>query len=155
MRRAPLRVLSPQQIRVRAPLAQTFAAMTVFGKVATKPGEGHSEVLSREGNDYRIRFTSYAGKRRFVTEEQVIIYPPDIVTYRHLAGPLDDVYEVFTARPISDSVTDVNYMGQYRNKRFDWPVLGWLIHRFVVLPQYDPLIAKHLADVKRRAEGGT
>jgi hypothetical protein len=155
MRRAPLRFLSPQRLRVRAPLAATVAAMAAFGKVATKPGEGHSEVLSREGNVYRIRFTSYAGRRRYVTEEEVIVYPPDIITYRHLTGPLDDVYEVFTARPQSDAVTVVNYMGQYRNKRFDWPVLGWLIHRFVVLPRYDPLIANHLADVKRRAEGGT
>jgi hypothetical protein len=155
MRRAPLRFVSPQRVRVRAPLATTFAAMTVFGKVATGPGEGHSEVLSREGNVHRIRFTSYAGKRRYITDEEVVVYPPNVVTYRHLTGPLDDVYEVFAALPLPDGLTLVNYMGQYRNKRFDWPVLGWLIHRFRVLPAYDPLIAKHLTDVKRRAEGGT
>ena len=154
MRRAPLRFLSPQRVRVRAPLDATFAAMTVFGKAATRPGQGHAEVLSREGNVYRIRFTSYAGTSRYVTEEEVTIYPPNIVTYRHLTGPLDDVYEVFTARPLSDAATLVTYMGQYRNKRFDWPILGWLIHRFAVLPKYDPLIAAHLADVKRRAESG-
>lgn len=153
MRRAPLRFLSPQRIRVRAPLATTFAAMTTFGKVATKRGEGHSEVLSQHGNRYRIRFTSYAGGKEFVTEEEVVVYPPDVVTYRHLAGPLDDVYEVFTAQPRGEAVTVVNYVGQYRNRRFDWPLLGWLIHRLLVLPRYDPLITNHLAEVKRRAEG--
>ena len=153
MRRAPLRFLSPQRIRIQAPLAATFAAMTTFGKTATKPGEGHSEVLSQNGSSYRIRFTSYAGEKEFVTEEEVVVYPPDVVTYRHLTGPLDDVYEVFTARPRGEALTVVNYMGQYRNRRFDWPLLGWLIHRLRVLPRYDPLITNHLAEVKRQAEG--
>ncbi len=152
MRGVPLRFLSPQRIRVNAPLEQTFAAMTAFGRTATKAGESHSEVLAQEGNVYRIRFTTYAGKSRFVTEEEVMVYPPNIVTYRHLSGPLDDVYEVFTAMPREEAVTFVNYMGQYRNRRFDLPLLGWLIHRFAVLPRYDPIIAGHLAEVKRRAE---
>lgn len=152
MRRAPLRFLSPQRIRVNASLAQTFAAMTAFGRTATKPGESHAEVIDRSGDVYHIRFTTYAGKHEFVTEEEVTVYPPNIVTYRHLSGPLDDVYEVFTAVPRGEALTLVNYMGQYRNRRFDLPLLGWLIHRFAVLPRYDPIIAGHLAEVKRRAE---
>lgn len=152
MRRAPVRFLSPQRVRVNAPLAETFAAMTVFGRRATKPGESHAEVLDQAANVYRIRFTTYAGKATFVTEEEVTAYPPNLVTYRHLSGPLDDVYEVFTARPRSPVVTVVDYMGRCRNRSVDWPLLGRLIHRFVVLPRYDPIIARHLTDVKRRAE---
>src|SRR5262249_52244822 len=127
-------------------------AMTVFGKQATRPGESHSEVLEQRANVYHMRFTTYVGGKRYVTEEEVTVYPPHIVTYRHLSGPLANVYEVFTALPRSDRVTLVNYMGQYRHRRFDWLVLGWLIHRLLVLPRYDAIIARHLADVKRRAE---
>lgn len=54
--------------------------------------------------------------------------------------------------PRGEAVMLVNYMGQYRNRRFDLPLLGRLIHRFAVLPRYDPIIAGHLAEVKRRAE---
>lgn len=152
MGRATIRFFSPQRVLVRASLERTFAEMTRFGHAATRPGENHAEVLRREGNVYRIRFTTHAGRRTFVTEEEVTVYPPNIVTYRHLAGPLDDVYEVFTAVPRPDGVTDVDYIGRYRHKRMDWPLLGWLLHRFAVLPTYDRLIAAHLQQVKRRAE---
>jgi len=129
--------------------------MTTFGRAAMKRGASHAEVLRYGGNVYYIRFTTVAGKARFVTQEEVTVYPPNVVTYRHLAGPLDDVYEVFTALSLAATLTCINYMGQYRNRRFDWPLLGGLIHRFHVLPMYDRIIATHLADVKRRAEAAS
>ncbi len=57
---------------------------------------------------------------------------------------------MFTTQPCGEAVTLVNSMGQYRNGRFDRPLLGRLIHHFRVLPRYDPLIVNHLAEVKRR-----
>lgn len=152
MQRGAIRFLSPQRVTVRASLERTVAELTRFGHTATRPGENHSEVLRHEGNVYRIRFTTHAGRRTFVTEEEVTVYPPNVVTYRHLSGPLDDVYEVFTAVVRSDHSTDVDYIGRYRHKRMDWPLIGWLLHRFAVRPAYDRLIAAHLRQVKRRAE---
>jgi hypothetical protein len=82
----------------------------------------------------------------------VVLYPPAIITFRHLAGPFKMVYEVFTAVAMTPHETQVTYMGRYALKHYDWPIIGWLVHRFIVLPQYDAAIARHLERVKRIAE---
>lgn len=149
-----IRFFSPQQIIVELPLAKTYQMMSRLGGGPGKAGENYSEVLQQDGNKYEVRFTTFAAGREIKTREEVVLYPPDVITYRHLGSPLDYVYEVFTAEKLSGGRTRVNYIGQYAWRWCNWLVLGWLVHKLLVLPRYDPVIAKHLAKVKCLSKTG-
>lgn len=146
------RFFTAQRVPVRASLEQTFAGLTAFGGGPKGPGQSYSEILEQDGNRSLVRFTTFSRGKRIVTKEEVTVYPPNLITYRHIEGPLAYVYEVFTVLPASSGQMVVNYMGEYRMKTNDYPVLGWLIHRFVVLPEYDAIIAKHLTQARDHAE---
>jgi hypothetical protein len=150
--RPQTRFFTPQQMVVRASPEATFAAMTAFTGSEPGCGCGPAEILQRHGNRYVVRFTTPVRAKRYITKEEVTVYEPDVVTYYHLEGPFAYVYEVFTARQQAPDRTLVNYIGQYRLKRYDLPLIGWLIHRLIVLPRYDAVIARHLAEVRGLAE---
>src|SRR5919109_1272651 len=147
-----IRFVSPQSVRIAASRADTYAALTRFVREPQASEAGAPEILAHDGNTFLVKFTIRLPKRTIVTQEEVVLYPPAIITFRHLAGPFKMAYEVFTAVALTPHETQVTYMGQYALKHYDWPIIGWLVHRFIVLPRYNVAIAQHLERVKRIAE---
>ena len=103
--------LKPHTVVIDAPRELVFQMLTSFrrGRIPGEESE-RSKLLSEGGNTKTVEFTTKAGPFTYTTIEEVTVYPPDRITFKHLDGPLHFAEEEFTFEQTEDGdYADVPY----------------------------------------------
>ena len=82
------------------------------------------------------------------TREEIRLVPPDIIEFRHLAGPVRGMAEVIVVEPLGASRCRVTYTGELPHSG---PVLR-VAYRLLARPAIERIVRMHLADLGQRAE---
>ena len=149
--------LRQQSITVRAPRSVVFALISAFGdnggnnRSPNNDGEGQ-RLVERDGNRLLMEFRSRDGRKMYRTLEEVILYPEERITFRHLEGPLYHSQEEFVFTGV-DSGTTMTHNGKIECRMHLLPGAGWMVARFYVKRRYERLVLRHMKSLKDRAEG--
>ena len=96
-----------------------------------------------------VEFTTDAIYRTYVTLEEVNLFRPERITFRHLDGPLESCDEVFTFEELEDGRTLWRHTGSFR---LGWPVVGDVIGRNVTKRWFERVMRKHMREMKEAIE---
>ena len=144
--------LAQQRITIDAPRPLVFQMLSAFGRGHLPGDEGESSsVLERDGDRLTVEFFTMEGKRRYRTVEEVTLFPPERITFRHLEVPLHYSSEEFRLEEVADG-TELSYRGDIQCRIAWLPGVGWLIARFYVRPKYDRVIRHHMERLKIAAQ---
>ena len=153
--------LADQEITIRAPRPQVFKRFSSFGKdnysdsrsdekQTSENGEG-ANVLERDGNRLLIEFTSRDGRKIYQTLEEVLLYPEERITFRHLKGPLNHASEEFRLEDVPVG-TRITYKGQIECRMPFLPGIGWMMALLYVRPKWGSVVKRHMGQLKDAAE---
>ena len=116
--------LSRRRVLVKAPRELVFQTITSFGRRHRRDSAGDSsKLVSRDGDRLTVEFRTRAGLFTYTTLEEITLYPPDRVTFRHIDGPLHCAFEEFTITDV-DGGTELRYEGEFIWSRL--PIIGWI-----------------------------
>ena len=146
----PIR-LRPQTIRIDAPRELVFQMMSHFGR-GRLPGDNSeaSRVVCREEDRVVVEFRTRAGFFTYTTLEEVMLYPPERIEFRHLRGPLAYAVEEFAFSAVTEKRTELTHSGEFVWSRI--PFFGRLGGLIYTRPVFERAIAAHMAQVKSAAE---
>ena len=144
--------LAQQKVTINAPRELVFQLMSAIGKGTLPGGSGErSKVLERDGDTLIAEFFTPSGKKVYRTVEEVRLFSPERITYRHLEGPLAYVQEEFFLDEVEDG-TQLTYTAEIGHRVPYLPGIGWLTAIVYIRPKYDALIREHIAQIKAAAE---
>ena len=144
--------LTDLKVPIKAPRELVFQMLSAIGKGTLPGAQGESSrVLRRDGDTIIAEFLTRSGRRVYRTVEEVKLYPPERMTFRHLDGPLHFAEEEFRLAEV-DERTELGYWGEIEYRVPLLPGLGWLIGRFYIKAKYDALIRAHTKNLKAAAE---
>ena len=143
--------LNTQKVIIDAPLELVFQMMSAIGSGRLPGSDERSKVLQRDGDTLIAEFFTPSGKKMYRTVEEVRLYAPYRITYRHLEGPITYSEEEFLLTEVADG-TQVTYIGVIEHRVPLLPGLGWLASLLYIKPKYDTVIQDHLALIKKGAE---
>ena len=137
---------------IRAPREMVFQMLNAIGKGSLPGADGESSrILERRGDTMIAEFLTPSGGRTYRTVEEVRLYPPERITFRHLEGPLALAEEEFVLAEANDG-TELRYAGEIEYKVHWLPGVGWLIAMFYVRGKYDAVIRNHMEKLRNAAE---
>lgn len=144
-------LLKDHSVAIDAPRELVFQMLTSFrrGRIAGDDTES-SRLISEAGNTRIVEFKTKAGSSTYTTLEEVKLFPPWRITFKHLEGPLHFSEEAFAFEETEEGQTLMTHGGSFIWKRF--PFFGWLGGIIYVRPIYHRVIRNHLAVVKEAAE---
>ena len=144
--------LATRSTTINAPRFQVFQRFASFkkDKPASETGEG-ATILEREGGRLLVEFVSRDGRRLYRTLEEVMLYPEERITFRHLESPLKHASEEFRLREVSGG-THITYKGQIECRTPFLPGVGWLLTFLYVRPEYGNVVKRHMEMLKKAAE---
>ena len=152
--------LRQQSVTIKAPRSVVFELISSFGgdragtnagRPANDDAEG-SRLVERYGNRLLMEFHSREGRKTYRTLEEVVLYPEERITFRHLEGPLYHSQEEFVFTE-ADSGTKMTHNGEIECRMHWLPGIGWMVASFYVKRRYEQLVLRHMKDLKERAEG--
>ena len=144
--------LATQRWYINAPREMVFQMLTAFGKGSLPGSSGESSrILEKVGDTIIAEFMTTSGNRTYRTVEEVRLYPPEKITFRHLEGPLPFSEEEFNLLD-QGTGTQIEYAGKIEYKVRWLPAAGWLIAKYYVRPKYNTVIKRHLTTLKSAAE---
>ena len=144
--------LADQSMDIAAPRELVFQMLSAFGKGSLPGAEGESSrVVERDGNVILAEFLSVSGNRTYRTLENVVLYPPERITFEHVEGPLPFSEEEFTLAE-REAGTRLAYVGKIECKISWMPGMGWLIALLYARPKYNSVIRNHMKRLKSAAE---
>ena len=132
--------LQIQSVTVRASRPVVFELITSFGGSVDSGGplgqdqEG-KRLVERDGNRLVMEFDSNDGRKMYRTLEEVILYPQERITFRHLEGPLYHSQEEFSFTEV-DAGTMMTHSGEIECRMHWLPGTGWAVARFYVKRHY-------------------
>ena len=153
--------LRQQSVTIQAPRSVVFELISSFGEggegnnAGESPGkedEG-SRLVERAGNRLVMELHSRDGRKMYRTLEEVMLYPEERITFRHLEGPLYYSQEEFVFAEV-DTGTMMTHCGEIECRMHWLPGGGWAVARFYVKRRYERLVLRHMNVVKEQAEGG-
>ena len=149
--------LQQQSVTIQAPRPAVFALISSFGggledgDSLAKDEEGQ-RLVERDGNRLLMEFHSRDGRKTYRTLEEVMLYPEERITFRHVEGPLHLSQEEFVFTE-AGSGTVMTHNGVIECRMHWLPAAGWAVARFYVKGRYERLVLRHMNDLKERAEG--
>ena len=144
--------LQDRESHMAAPRELVFQMLSAIGKGNLPGATGESSrVIEREGDTIIAEFITPSGRRSYRTVEEVVLYPPERITYRHLDGPLPYAEEEFALEE-QDDATVLRYSGEFEYRVIMLPGMGWLIGRLYIKSKYDAVIRDHMESLKSAAE---
>ena len=154
--------LSTQTVTIQASRPVVFKLISSFGdgdpdpshRSAGRPTNDIEEgktLVERDGNRLLMEFRSRDGRKMYRTLEEVVLYPDDRITFRHLEGPLNHSQEEFQFTDTSFGTT-MTHTGEIECRIHWLPIAGWMVARFYVKRHYERLELRHMNDLKGRAE---
>lgn len=148
--------LRQQSVTIRAPRSVVFGLVSSFGEDgsgADASGDGDwARLVQRDGNRLLMEFHSRDGRKTYRTLEEVMLYPDERITFRHLEGPLHHSQEEFVFDEV-DSGTKMTHNGEIECRMHRLPGAGWMVARFYVKGRYERLVLRHMNNLKEQAEG--
>ena len=152
--------LKTQSVTVQAPRTEVFRLISSFGDADIGEASGESAgdmeerktLLERDGNRLLMEFRSRDGRKMYRTVEEVMLYPEERITFRHIEGPLNHSQEEFRFTKV-DSGTKMTHHGEIECRMHWLPVAGWAVARFYVKRHYERLVLRHMNSLKDQAEG--
>ncbi len=126
--------LQQQSGAIRAPRSVVFRLISSFGDGKSdndslgSSGKGN-RLVEREGNRLVMEFYSKDGRKVYRTLEEVMLYPEEKITFKHLEGPLYYSQEEFVFTEL-DSATLLTHNGEIECRMHRLPGGGWLVARF-------------------------
>ncbi len=142
-------VLTPHEVIVDAPREMVFEMLTAFGRGQLPGAKEKSRVMEEDGDRLVVEFTTDAIYRTYVTVEEVTLFRPDRITFKHLDGPLESCDEVFTFKELPDGQTLWRHTGSFR---LGWPVVGDVVGRNVTKRWFERVMRKHMREMKMAIE---
>ena len=144
-------ILKPQYVEIDAPRGLVFQLLTAFGRGRVAGDNTEStELISEDGDTKVVEFNTRAGPFTYTTLEEVTLFQPERIEFRHLEGPLAFSEETFTLDETSNGGTILTHSGSFIWSRF--PFFGWFGGIVYTRPTYHRVIRKHLAVVKQASE---
>lgn len=154
--------LRTQSVTIQAPRSVVFRLISSFGDGDPDPtarvaGERPDEteegktLIERDGNRLLMEFRSRDGRKMYLTLEEVMLYPDDRITFRHIEGPLNHSQEEFQFAD-ADGGTTMTHYGEIECRMHWLPIAGWIVARFYVRRHYERLVLRHMNSLKERAE---
>lgn len=142
--------LGPLVVGYAAPRELVFdhLAAPYLGRVPREQ-RGQVEVLDR-GEDLVVA-AHHTGLRWFTstTVEAVGFQRPHRITFRHLRGPVPQVWEEFVLAEAADGNTELTYRGELG---LDWWLAGRLAARLAAVPLWHRTVSAHLEGVRPAVE---
>src|SRR3954454_21544073 len=133
--------LTPQNLLINAPRPLVWEMITSVGRGQLPGSKNTARLVERRSDDVLIvEFVTYSGGKTYTTLEEMTLYPPDRITYRHLTGPLPYVYEEIKLLDAGDRRTALLYTGEFEAKS----VRGYLLGPLYIRPLFDRLAREHL-----------
>ena len=144
--------LADRKLQIDAPREMVFQMLSAIDNGGLPGAQGESsKVLERRGNTIIAEFLTPSGKRSYRTVEEVQLYQPERITFRHLEGPLAFAEEEFLLME-QDKGTELQYRGEFEYRVPLMPGIGWLVGIFYVRPKYNAVIGLHMDNLKAAAE---
>ena len=144
--------LSDNEVFINAPRELVFQMLSAIGRGSLPGNQGESSrVLERDGDRIVAEFLTTSGKRTYRTVEDVRLYPPDRITFRHLESPLSYSEEEFLLKEVEGG-TALSYRGDIECRMHWLPGVGWLVAWIYVKRKYDSVIRDHMDRLKAAAE---
>ena len=109
-----------------------------------------TRLICEDGDVKTVESRTKAGPFTYTTIEEVTLFPPERIAFRHVEGPLDFCEEEFTLKDTPEGGTLLSHRGSFIWKRI--PLFGWLGGVIYTRPMYHAVIRKHLSAVKHAAE---
>ena len=152
--------LKTQSVVIQAPRSKVFRLISSFGdselcsesRNSTDDMEEGKTLLERDGNRLLMEFRSRDGRKMYRTLEEVMLYPEERITFRHIEGPLNHSQEEFRFTE-EGSGTKMTHTGEIECRMHWLPVAGWAVARFYVKRHYERLVLRHMNSLKDQAEG--
>ena len=154
--------LKTQSVTIQAARPVVFRLFSSFGDAETGEASGEPSgdmeegqtLLERDGNRLLMEFRSRDGRKMYRTLEEVMLYPEERITFRHIEGPLHHSEEEFAFTEV-DSGTKMTHNGEIECRMHWLPVAGWAVARFYVKRHYERLVLRHMNSLKDQAEGNS
>ena len=145
----PIR-LREHVVPIKAPRDMVYQKMSSFGSGRLQGDNNESSrVISRDGDTIVAEFKTRVGPLTYTTVEEVVLEPPDRISFTHLKGPLHYAWEQFEFRDV-DGDMELVHRGEFV---WHWlPVFGWLWGWMYVKPLFERLIVKHMRQVRVSCE---
>lgn len=152
--------LRRQNVFVIAPRSAVFELISTFGGSVDRDApleslgekEEGKRLVEQDGNRLVMEFRSRDGRKMYRTLEEVMLYPEERITFRHLEGPLHHSQEEFAFTDASSGTT-MTHKGEIECRMHWLPGAGWLVARFYVKRHYERLVLRHMDSLKETAEG--
>ncbi|NQW24158.1 MAG: SRPBCC family protein [SAR202 cluster bacterium] len=154
--------LGQQSIVIRAPRKAVFSLISSFGvdsqtsdTPAIANNQERAKLLERDGNRLLMEFNSTDGRKMYRTVEEVMLYPDERITFRHLEGPLYHSQEEFLFDEVDSELntgTLMTHNGTIECRMHWLPGVGWAVARFYVKRHYERLVLRHMNNLKVQAE---
>ena len=156
--------LKTQSVTIQAPRSEVFRLISSFGDLEIGESSGASAgdleegktLLGRDGNRLLMEFRSRDGRKMYRTLEEVMLYPEERITFRHIEGPLNHSQEEFRFTEETSSATMTHTIMTHDGEiecRMHWlPLAGWMVARFYVKRHYERLVLRHMNSLKDQAE---
>lgn len=142
--------LGPLVLRIDAPraLVHETIAGPYLGRTPRSMRE-HLQVIE-QGDDFALaahytEFALYTAE----TVEVVRFEPPELVTFRHVRGPVPHVVEGFELRAVDGGTTELEYSGELG---MDLWAFGSLLARHWVVPTWEETVDSSLDQIAATAE---
>ena len=151
--------LRQQSITIDAPRSAVFELISSFGGVedpsGCSPGSNSEgkKLVERDSNRLVMECRSRDGRKLYRTLEEVMFYPEERITFRHLEGPLYHSREEFRFGD-AEAGTTMTHNGEIECRMHWLPGVGWTVARFYVKRRYERLVLRHMNGLKERAEAG-
>ena len=154
--------LKSQSVTIQATRSAVFKLISSFGDAelgerstdsAPNTEEGKT-LIERDGNRLLMEFRSREGRKMYRTLEEVMLYPEQRITFRHIEGPLNHSQEEFVFSQ-SGASTTMTHSGVIECRMHWLPAVGWLVARFYVKRHYERLVLRHMNSLKETAEEET
>jgi len=151
--------LRTQSVSIRAPRSAVSELISSFGDAVDGSGpsgkpeenEESKRLIERDGNRLSMEFRSQDGRKMYRTLEEVVLYPEERITFRHLEDPLYHSQEEFVFTEV-DSGTIMTHNGEIECRMHLLPGAGWMVARLYVKRRYERLVLRHMQSLKETAE---
>ena len=151
--------LRTQSVSIRAPRSAVSELISSFGDAVDGSGpsgkpeenEESKRLIERDGNRLLMEFRSQDGRKMYRTLEEVVLYPEERITFRHLEDPLYHSQEEFVSTEV-DSGTIMTHNGEIECRMHLLPGAGWMVARLYVKRRYERLVPRQMQSLKETAE---
>ena len=142
--------LTTHKILIDAPRELVFQKLSSIGRGKMKDDNNESSrIILRNENSIIAEFRTKAGLLTYTTIEQIELFPPERITFKHLKGPLHYAEEEFIFNDV-DGKTELVHNGEFIWHWF--PIIGRLAGLLYTKPTFEKVIAKHFEITKVNCE---